>query len=140
MTTPFRDMEEMTRLHYEGERQKVSDLQAEEARLHQDLAALDARARGSAGLPAPDLAAPRGIGADLLWQGWLGRRRAALQTRLASVLARKGSALQNLRRAHGRWLAARDLLRQEEDALRRAQRQRQDAEMQKLIVVHNGRA
>lgn len=44
----------------------------------------------------------RAIGADVIWQGWIGRNRAALNMKLARVLAQKEQRLGALRTAFGK--------------------------------------
>jgi len=100
----------------------------DEARLRAALARLDAQAKAARDLPEQAISGLREIGADLSWQGWVGRNRAAFNSELALVLARKEQALPPLRRTFGKAEAASALaahhraLRHHEIQAREAQR------------------
>lgn len=103
---------------------------AEENRLRRELADLDRHRQRNAGLPAPDMAGLRAVGAEVLWQGWVGRMRADLNARLARILVRKAAQMDALRQAFGRAEAARDLqaAAQTERQKARERKARQDAQ------------
>ncbi|MBE0454792.1 hypothetical protein [Roseovarius autotrophicus] len=81
----------------------------DEARLRAALARLDMQAAAARALPEQAVSGLREIGADLSWQGWVARSRAALNSELALTLARKEQALPPLRRAFGKAETARVL-------------------------------
>jgi len=116
---------------------------SEEARVRERLAMLDDHGAAAAVPSDQTTLALRSVGADLLWRGWVARTRRELQIELARILARKGEALRQLRRAHGRSQAAEAL---QADA-RRAERARlehrrllQEQNLQLLRpVAHTGR-
>lgn len=114
---------------YQREVARLRGLRDEEARLRAALVRLDAQARDARRLSDSALRGVREIGADIVWQGWLARHRATLQSELAHVLARKEHAMPALRRAFGRAEAARALHAQ---ALAEARRQ-QDRQQADLI-------
>jgi len=109
MRDPTAELARLTAAIRDAEAARMRRLAAEEARIRADLAALDAGRRDAQALPAADLAGPRSVGADMLWQAWTGRARAQMQMRLARVLARKGEAMRGLQAAHGRCEAAENL-------------------------------
>lgn len=124
----------------DAEAARMRRLAAEEARIRADLAALDAGRRDARALSEADLAAPRSVGADMLWQAWAGRARAQMQMRLARVLARKGEAMRGLQAAHGRCEAAESL---RERALKSQAQRRAGSRMaleQSLFCLRPGNA
>ena len=52
----------------------------------------------------------RQIGADVLWQGWVGRTRESLNIELAQILAQKEYMKSALQRAFGKQAAAKELV------------------------------
>lgn len=129
------DLARLTTAVWQAQEARLKRIAQAEAALRADLDRLDRQRRQAARLPAETLTDARRLGADMLWQGWAGQRRADLQTRLAQVLAQKGEALQALRQANGRHFAAARLLADSE-ARRRAHRLRNDtAEIQSLGLL-----
>ncbi|MFB9148539.1 hypothetical protein [Roseovarius ramblicola] len=94
---------------HQREAARLRALRDEEVRLRAALDRLDAQARDARALPQEALRGLREIGADIVWQGWLTRQRAALRDALARVLARREQALPAQRRAFGKAEAARAL-------------------------------
>jgi len=92
---------------HQREAARLRALRDEEARLRAALERLDAQARDARALPPEALRGLREIGADIVWQGWLARQRAALRDALARVLARREQALPAQRHAFGKAEAAR---------------------------------
>ncbi|MDT8325884.1 MAG: hypothetical protein RQ750_00665 [Roseovarius sp.] len=110
MSQTLSDLTKLTEALYQAETAKMKDLLSQEARLRQDLAQLEEYRRSNRDLPETDLQGVRQIGADLLWQGWVGRNKAELQSDLARVLGRKGQMIGHLRRAFGKHQAATRML------------------------------
>jgi hypothetical protein len=100
----------VTAARLDQETARLRAVLAEEARLRAALARLDAQAEAARALPEQAMSGLREIGADLSWQGWVGRSRAALNSELALALARKERAMPPLRRAFGKAEAARVLV------------------------------
>ena len=94
---------------HDREAARLRALNDEAARLRAALDRLDAQARDARALPQEVLRGVREIGADIAWQRWLSRQRAALRDALAQVLARKADAMPVQRRAFGKAEAARAL-------------------------------
>jgi len=112
---------------YQRELAKLREVRDEEARLRAALARLDEQARAARDQPETALAGLRGIGGDMVWQAWVVRQRAALQSELARILVRKEHALPALRRAHGKSEAVRRMQRDAQAQARRRAADRQGA-------------
>lgn len=134
------DLAQLTDALYQKERAKLLDLNRQEARLRSDLARLDAQRHANQRLPDPDMQGFREIGADLRWLGWVGHNRAALQTDLAQVLARKGRMMQALRRAFGKHQAALTLQAAEVERARSQRLSRQEHDLASLARLHRIKA
>lgn len=106
----------VSRVHYDRRRQAFLRIVREEAALREQLAALDARKREGARGAARDVAMTF-VGADLLWQGWLGRAKTRLNMRLAQVLAIKEHEQKRVKAAFGKVSALQTLIA--EDAARK---------------------
>lgn len=132
---PLQDLVRLTAARKASEEARMRRLAGEEAEIRAELAALDDRHRRALALPAADMVDQRRIGADILWQGWIGRSRRRLQIRLAQVLAKKGAALRDLRRAHGRCTASEDLLKSADKTVRDRQLKDQIAQEQSLVLI-----
>lgn len=113
----------------------VQSIQREEAALRRAIAELQEKCLAARTLPGEQLAAPRAIGADLLWQGWTQRKRRELNMELARVLVRKAEKMDALRRSFGRAEACRHLIREDETARRKAAQGREAESIQLLAVM-----
>ncbi len=101
-TSDLGALAQVTDALYRTEAGHMQQLVAEERRVREALARLDAQAMANRSLPEADLDGLRHIGGDMIWQGWVGRKRAELLTELAGVLGRKGQRVTRLRRAFGK--------------------------------------
>lgn len=122
-------LHQITRARYEQRRQSFAKLVAEETALRAELARLD----GMNHIPSSSQGAPaqmHSIGADVLWRGWLGRTKTALNMRLARVLAVKEGHLMEVRRAYGKVLVIEELQQNLSDKTRKT---RQDAQLAQAI-------
>jgi len=125
---------------YQREVARFRALRDEETRLRTALAQLDAQARAVRHLSDEALRGVREIGADIVWQGWLAQHRAALQSELAQVLARKEQAMPAQRRAFGRAEAARALRAQAHAEARTRQARREADRIGGLgVMARSGR-
>ncbi len=113
----------------------LRDLARQESGLRQSLSDLDEMRRGVRTLPEDQMAAPRAIGADMLWQGWTQRRRQELNIELAQVLVQKAEKMAALRLAFGRAEAVTSLLEQEKTARRKVAQDRELLDGQHLAVL-----
>lgn len=102
-------LKELTRALLLAEQQRLADLANTEVEARRALHRLEDLAERNRACARPDPAV-RAAGADLLWQGWVSRKRAELQAALAGILARKHAELQKVRHALGRDLAAQRVL------------------------------
>ncbi|MFC3612671.1 hypothetical protein ACFORG_02770 [Lutimaribacter marinistellae] len=113
---PFEDMSRICEAAYLAEHERIRTVLEAEARARANLAKLDRQAAETRA--AQDLAEGyRALGADLVWDGWEARTRAALTTELARARAQRLVAMDGLRAAFGRREAVAAL--QREDAIKR---------------------
>ncbi len=136
---PLRDLAALAAATRTATEAKMRRLAADEAELREELAALETKCRAARSLNAGDMLAQRSVGADMLWQGWVNRTRRQLQIRLARVLAMKGAALQELRRAHGRSEAAEALVARAARTARNEREKRQIGQEQDLVLLDEAR-
>ena len=104
------DLAALTDMLFQAEQSKMRHVVAREAELRRDIARLEDSRRANLALPDAHLRAARQIGADVQWQAWLGRKRAGLNQQLALCLVQKERMMAALRRAHGRKLAAEQIV------------------------------
>ena len=78
--------------------------------------------------------AVQALGADILWQNWAGRRRAALQMQLANILVRKAQAVDKLRHAFGKAEVASQLQTQEQAGIRQDRARLRDQKDQDAML------
>ena len=99
-------------LQYQRAQTDLGKIVERENALRAKLTKLD-RQEALAQTHEPGNAPMRTIGADIVWLGWLGRMREALNTELAMLLAQKEGHLARVRKAHGKSLMAQRLGEQE---------------------------
>ncbi len=109
----------VSEVKYDQQRQALSKLLQEEYRLRNELIRLSEMGR-TAQQQTKTTAVMQAIGADLLWQGWLGRARAEQNMKLARVLARKEHEKGKVRQAFGKVAAVRELINQAQQTQRKA--------------------
>lgn len=136
--TPLQELASLTGAVQAAEEARMRTLAAEETRIRQKIADLEARQRHVLALDEAELSGPRSVGADILWQEWAGRSRRELQIRLAHALAQKGAALRQLRRAHGRAMATGTLLDKARKAEHAQSEKQRIAREQELILLKSG--
>lgn len=112
------DLVDLTEALYRSEQTRTRDLQQRETDLRQALKRLETSRKSSLISSSDRLDPLRQIGADVLWQGWLGRNREELNRQLALCLAQKAHHLTELRRVFGRHVAAQSLLDDDSDRLK----------------------
>lgn len=120
-----------------SEEARMRALAAREAELRAALRGLDDNRKAAAALPADVLGPIRGVGGDILWQGWIGRNRAELNRALALCLAQKAQGMERLRRAHGRHAAARQIAGKAGTAQRAKNAKREMARLEALILLQS---
>lgn len=125
MSNSISDLTQIQRLSdikYRQQQESFARLMMQENRLRSALKKLDtqlAESRASGDTPQ------RAIGADVLWQAWIGRKKRELNMQLAQVLAIKERHIAQVRKAYGKVLVSQSLL---EDA--RAEQKQKIAQAQ----------
>lgn len=99
-------MQKLVDMKYRQQQESFGRLIAEESRLRASLAQLDAHlAQSESDLDAPQKA----IGADIVWQSWVGRNKRVLNIQLAQILAVKERHIAQVKEAYGKVLATQEL-------------------------------
>ncbi|WP_037228252.1 hypothetical protein [Roseobacter sp. GAI101] len=101
-------VESLLEVRYQKQQQSFQRLVAHETRLRTDIERLKENAIEMRASLSED-AKMRSVGADIAWQAWLGRKKAALNGELAQVLAIKEHHLKQVRTAYGKLIVAREL-------------------------------
>lgn len=105
----LRQLQAIVQAKYQHQQQSFGRLVAEEARLRDELARLDGFLADTRSM-SPQEREMRAIGADLVWQSWLGRSKAQLNLKLAQILAIKEQHLKQVRTAYGKLLVVQELI------------------------------
>lgn len=127
--TELEQLEAITEARYQQQQQGFQKVVAEENRLRSELSRLDQHLRDSQTAIYKDTPM-RTIGADVIWQGWVGQRKAELNMKLARVLAMKEHHLKQVRTAYGKLIVAQTLRNDAETALRK---DREKAQLNRAI-------
>lgn len=114
MTQQFTDLAELTDAVYRSRLSGMQKVLEQEARLRQNLQRLEQMSISDESLEQHAMVM-RAIGADLLWQGWVARRKSELNIKLANVLAQKSVMSRDLALAFGRAQVAEQLMERERD-------------------------
>jgi len=101
MTQNLNPLKQITEALYTTKLAEMQKIRAQEAEIRYALATLDSELAEETRASQNDMAL-RSLGADILWQGWVGRKRASLQMRLAQVLVQKEKSLKEMRKAFGK--------------------------------------
>lgn len=109
MTKALVDLARMTDAVYRNRLAGLQRLSAEEAKVRQTLASLDAARQIGRSALTVDMEM-RAIGADLLWQGWVTRQRMEQNILLANLLIQKEAMRKQLQASFGRAQVAESLL------------------------------
>jgi hypothetical protein len=133
----LKQLKQATEAAYQVEQAKLRDVLRREADLRQALTDLDEKRRVSRTLPADQLAAPRAIGADMLWQGWTQRTRQDLNMQLAQVLVTKAEKMAALTQAFGRSRVVSALLAEQKTARRKQALGRDQRTIENLALLRS---
>lgn len=139
MSKPLEDLAELTDALYQAELAKVRELAQHENALRRDLQELETHRVQSLALPDAHLHGVRQIGADMLWQAWVGRTKAQLNIQLAQVLVQKAALTKALRRAFGRQSAAAGLLSEARHAHRASHEKSRNLQEEQLQLLSQHR-
>ncbi|WP_227269261.1 hypothetical protein [Roseobacter weihaiensis] len=103
----MKEIEQLLALKFQKKQGAVSKIILQERRLRAQLSRLDEQARTAETSQHQYLQA---IGADVIWNAWLGRTKTSLNLELAQVLAQKEMLLQDARKDYGKLLVSRELM------------------------------
>ncbi|MGC1497573.1 MAG: hypothetical protein WA790_17350 [Sulfitobacter sp.] len=112
----------ITEAKYQLEQQSFQKIVTQENHLRGELARLD-ELQHQAQSTTADAREMRAIGADILWQGWIGRSKSQLNLQLAKVLATKLHHLAKVQRAYGKVLVVNELLDKTQRMVKKKQAQ-----------------
>ncbi|MEM6303401.1 MAG: hypothetical protein AAF744_01700 [Pseudomonadota bacterium] len=120
MTTlrDLKDLHAITNARYAQRQQSFARLVEREAQIRAELQRVDDMDRASRAT-GTDVIPMRAIGADVIWHGWMGRTRAALNAELAQVLAIKAQHLKEVQRTYGKLMVVEEMQRNLKDQLKR---------------------
>lgn len=110
--TQLQELVDITEALYLKEQAAVQDILSQEAALRSKLAEIDQQVR-KARDELSGIEPMQSIGADVVWQAWVGRAKYQLNTQLAQVLAQKEMVMDKVRRAFGKTLIASELAQAE---------------------------
>ncbi|MCQ0091828.1 hypothetical protein [Roseovarius sp. M141] len=130
-------LKQATEAAYQAEQAKLRDVLRQEADLRHALVDLDEKRRAARALPADQWAAPRAIGADMLWQGWTQRSRQDLNVQLAQVLVSKAEKMAALTQTFGRAEVVSALLEQQKAARRKSALGRDQRAVEDLALLRS---
>lgn len=114
MKRQFTELADLTDAVYRSRLAGMQKIMRQEAQLRQSLQRLEQMSTGDDSFQQHDITM-RAIGADLLWQGWVARRRTELNMQLANLLAQKSAVSRDLSLALGRAQVAEALVARERD-------------------------
>lgn len=99
-------MQKLVDMKYRQQQESFGRLIAQENQLRTSLARLDEHlARSQRDTDSEH----RAIGADIIWEAWVGRNKRALNLQLAQVLAVKERHIAQVKEAYGKVLVTKDL-------------------------------
>ena len=101
MTKQLDMLSKVTTAVFNAKLSELQKIQAEESALRDELRSIEEELFEKTRASQTDLAL-RSLGADILWQSWVGRKRAELQRQLALVMVRKAAAVAEIRTAFGK--------------------------------------
>tara|TARA_R110002124_G_scaffold191260_1_gene358713 strand:- start:371 stop:766 length:396 start_codon:yes stop_codon:yes gene_type:complete len=103
------DLQQVVRMKFEREQQVLAELLSKEAALRVELLRLDSL-NAQAKVDTDETL--RAIGADMIWDGWVGRARSQLNMKLARILANKAHHQDKVRQVYGKVLVVEGLIKQ----------------------------
>lgn len=106
----LKNMEAICEARYAMRQANFAKLIAEENRLREELGRLDAMRHDNRATSLEHVSM-QAIGADVIWNGWLGQTKTALNMALAKVLAKKENHISEVRHAFGKLTVVQRLLK-----------------------------
>lgn len=126
----------LLRVQFQAELSKLNEIARLEGEIRVQMAKLNGLERQARDNLVGNVAL-RSIGADVLWQGWLGRNRSQLNTQLAGVLVKKAQVQSSLAVAFGRKLVAEELeARQVQKTATKRAHARQEAVLRHMLLYN----
>lgn len=105
----LRGMNTVVQAQYDKAQQAFQQIVAQESKIRQELVQLSDMATSARERVSLDDGMQM-IGADLIWQSWLARKRRELNMQLARTLALKEPHVASVRRCYGKLIATRALI------------------------------
>jgi hypothetical protein len=105
--TNLTNMQQLVDLKYRQQQESFARLVAQETRLRASLLQLNEQLNQSRN---SDDNSQRAIGADVLWQAWVSRKKRELNMQLSQVLSIKERHIAQVRKAYGKVLVTNTLL------------------------------
>jgi hypothetical protein len=130
----LRHLEEITRITYQHAQAGFQQVVAQENRLRGEMRRIGVLDKETRSL-SPQNNSMKAIGADVLWQGWIGRSKAQINLQLARVLAIKEHHLDAVRKSYGKLLVVQELLANQQAAARKARSKAQLAGITSQTVL-----
>lgn len=121
-------MQQLVEIKYRQQQESFARLIVQENSLRASLGQLDMQLAQSR--KNPD-AQQNAIGADVLWNAWVGRKKRELNMKLAQVLAIKERHIAQVRRAYGKVVVTETLLTQ---ATQEASQKRARSQLERAIA------
>lgn len=103
-------MQKLAEIKYQQQQQSFARLMTQENRLRLSLKQLDQQLADSR---SNNDTKQQAIGADILWQAWIGRKKRELNLKLAQILAVKERHVAQVREAYGKVLVTKELFGKE---------------------------
>jgi hypothetical protein len=103
-------MQKLVEIKYQQQQQSFARLMTQENRLRLSLKQLDQQLADSR---SNNDTKQQAIGADILWQAWIGRKKRELNLKLAQILAVKERHVAQVREAYGKVLVTKELFGKE---------------------------
>ncbi len=125
---------------FQAQLSKLQDVLEEEKTVRRRIDELETRHKAVGRLDAPGMGEMRQIGADIIWQGWVDRKRRDLQGELARCLVRKNRLMLNVQKAFGRNAAAQKMQAEaklEDEAARALRRAIEDQALLLMKAAQN---
>lgn len=114
----LREIREIVQVAYDLAQKNLREILAAETIVRNELSRLN-EIMVTARMEAQNSSEMQVIGADMVWQSWVGRTKTELNMKLARILAEKEPHMFTIRRAYGKVLAVQELIEKAEKALKK---------------------
>lgn len=120
-------MQKLVEVKYRQEQESFARLMTQENRLRASLRQLDLQLEDSRKCADAE---QKAIGADVLWQAWVGRKKRELNMQLAQVLAVKERHIAQVRKTYGKVLVTDALF---ENAYKQVEQKRAQSQLDRTL-------